>query len=162
MNEFDWKTEAAAARVLRAADVMPPFNGAAPRLSNRSAEFEPASARSDRKEATSEQGKGRAHSLDFARGPKDDVAPPPADGAEIPKFDLAENILAEQRRVSARKRKGPGQSDDVPVETGGAGRKGSVGEPLPEEPAELQRIVAEIVARDIERLCKRSNRPLQR
>ena len=76
--------------------------------------------------------------------------------SEIPKFDLAEQILAEQRKVASARRKGPGKAVE-------AERKEQSSEPvdyLVEQPTpmalERQQIIAEIVARDIEKWCKRN------
>jgi len=81
---------------------------------------------------------------------------------EIPKYDLAENILAEQRRVAAGRRRSPGRAvlAQEPVSTSASPEPQRNGAKLSPEPmsgtlAELQRIVTEIVARDIERLCRR-------
>jgi hypothetical protein len=110
-----------------------------------------------------------------------DVIPPfdkdaqrPEDGVGIPSYDLAENILAEQRQAAGRRRRGPSHAGAGPCACPGA-----VGQPrgrvpkreeiafgVPVAPAdlaspdlrELQRVVAEIVARDIERLCRRPDR----
>lgn len=70
---------------------------------------------------------------------------------EIPTFDLAEQIMAEHRKVTAVKRKGPGKLARPPKK---------------QHPAELvarnvvpgavsgpEQVIAEIVARDIENLC---------
>ena len=71
---------------------------------------------------------------------------------EIPKFDLAKQIMAEHRKITAVKRKGPAKKAKPPKK---------------KHPAELiaqnvkpgtivsgpQQIIAEIVARDIENLC---------
>jgi hypothetical protein len=71
---------------------------------------------------------------------------------EIPKFDLAKQIMAEHRKVTAVRRKGPAKNAKLPKR---------------QHPAELiarkvtpesivsgpDRIIAEIVARDIENLC---------
>lgn len=94
---------------------------------------------------------------------------------EIPTFDLAEQIMAEHRKVTAVKRKGPGKvvrppkkqhpaesiTQNVVPEQGhdsspGAGR--SLYEPRESGPearmsAGPQQVIAEIVARDIENLC---------
>jgi hypothetical protein len=74
--------------------------------------------------------------------------------SEIPKFDLAEEIMAEQRRITAIRRKAPGPK------TGAQGLKPEV-QPVDhiiEEPkpalSEQEKIIAEIVAKDIERLCR--------
>ena len=70
---------------------------------------------------------------------------------EIPKFNLAEEIMAEQRKVVAIKRKAPGlkasaQSSPKPA----APADYTISPQLSQE----QHIIAEIVARDIERFCK--------
>ena len=74
--------------------------------------------------------------------------------SEIPKFDLAEELMAEQRRITAIRRKAPGGKPDAqrlkpepqPVEH------------INEEPkpalSEQDKIIAEIVARDIESMCR--------
>jgi hypothetical protein len=63
---------------------------------------------------------------------------------EIPSFDLAEEIMAEQRKITAIRRKGPS-------------RKNEAQKLKPEtQPVEhiQERVITEIVARDIERLCR--------
>ena len=67
----------------------------------------------------------------------------------VPSFDLAEEIMAEQRKITAAKRKSPGvktPAPQSPAQIGSAGRK---------EPVLLEQslIIAEIVARDIKKLC---------
>jgi len=74
---------------------------------------------------------------------------------EIPSYDLAENILAEQRRAAGRRRRGPGRVEDEPVAVAPVGATHA--SPVQDLP-ELQRVVAEIVARDIERLCRGPDR----
>ena len=73
---------------------------------------------------------------------------------QIPKFDLAEEIMAGQRKITSIRRKAPGkkveiQSQEPEVELIGY----TIGQPTPALSGQEQ-IVAEIVARDIERLCK--------
>lgn len=73
---------------------------------------------------------------------------------EIPRFDLAEEIMAEQRKIIAIKRKAPGerkeaQSQELKAEPTGY----SIEQPTPAQSYQEQ-IVAEIVTRDIERLCR--------
>ena len=128
-------------KALRATDVIPPFGKSTPLSDNGEADAEQAQALS------SKAGDGVA------------VSPLSAGDGAIPAYDLAENILAEQRRAAGRRRRGPGRAPEEPAA-------------LPEKPAlrgfaadlasqnllELQRIVAEIVARDIERLCRRPDR----
>ena len=79
---------------------------------------------------------------------------------DIPRFDLAEDIMAEQRRLIAIRRKGPGGPTPIPVTTP------QLSSDLPPAPrcsddggafegigAEWDPIIANIVARDIEQLC---------
>jgi len=84
---------------------------------------------------------------------------------EIPRFDLAEKIMAEQRRITAVRRKAPGKKTAAhPAHRGWAGAQGqepevesigyTIGRPTPAL-SEQERIITEIVARDIERLCRR-------
>lgn len=69
---------------------------------------------------------------------------------EVPKFDLAGQIMAEHRRATASRRKGPG-AGGVKEEVGRVervgGRRMVVAMPRPDE------IIREIVARDIRRFC---------
>jgi hypothetical protein len=111
--------------------------------------------------------------------------PRPSNGrGEIPKFDLAEQILAEQRKITAIRRKAPGKHQRLPslappllsatadkgitrvqAQDGAAGKKTEPAnqqsqaesisytiQPLPLTLSEQGRIIAEIVARDIEKL----------
>jgi len=71
---------------------------------------------------------------------------------QIPKFDLAENIMAEQRKVAAERRKAPGvkavpQPQERKVLSTAYNIEGERVSLLEED-----RIIAEIVARDIARL----------
>jgi hypothetical protein len=73
---------------------------------------------------------------------------------EIPRFDLAEDIMAEHRKISAIRRKAPGkriEARKAALEAEPAGY--TMGWSAPAEPYQ-QDIIAEIVARDIERLCR--------
>ena len=79
----------------------------------------------------------------------EDVVTPPHD---IPKFDLAEQILAEQRKLSSVRRKGPGKRAKAPTPKK-VHPVARIVEPSPMLP-EQERIIAEIVARDIENLVK--------
>jgi hypothetical protein len=72
--------------------------------------------------------------------------------SEIPKFDLAEQIMAEQRKVTAIRRKAPGKKTKAPdrqprIQSTGCAIK----QPVPTL-SEKEPIIAEIVARDIEKL----------
>lgn len=69
--------------------------------------------------------------------------------SEIPSFDLAEEIMAEQRKITAIRRKAPSKKNE-------AQRSEPQAQPVDiEQPlSEQEKIIAEIVARDIERLCR--------
>jgi hypothetical protein len=88
---------------------------------------------------------------------KGDLAPLPASEQkrpEVPRFDLAEEIMAEQRKVTAIKRKGPGAKVKVGETERQAGAVGYKIQHPREQSGETERLIAEIVARDIERLCR--------
>ncbi len=73
---------------------------------------------------------------------------------EIPKFDLAEQIMAEQRKITAIRRKAPGQKTKAPdrqprIES----TCSAIRQPAPKL-SEKGLIIAEIVARDIEKLYR--------
>ncbi len=73
----------------------------------------------------------------------------------IPRFDLAEQIMSEQRKNASISRKGPARKVRPPKQP----RKVElVGHPKrsPPVPPEQEQIIAEIVARDIETLCRSS------
>ena len=78
-------------------------------------------------------------------------------GTEIPKFDLAQEIMAKQRKLTATRRKAPVEKlQSLPKQNTSK---------LPLDPSsqpahlssEQQRIIAEIVARDIQRLLCNGN-----
>jgi hypothetical protein len=84
-----------------------------------------------------------------------------AGGPEIPTYDLAENILAPHRRSAAKRRKSPGQVQPEPqAPVARVDVATQVLEPPSQDPLEIRRLVAEIVARDIERLCRKPSKPL--
>jgi len=70
---------------------------------------------------------------------------------EIPKFDLAEQIMAEHRKVTAVKRKGPGKMVKPPKKQHPAE---SIAWNITTGPVLYgpEQVIAEIVARDIENL----------
>jgi hypothetical protein len=72
---------------------------------------------------------------------------------DIPKFDLAEQIMAEQRKVAATRRKGPGKRVDAPKRQRLEPVGPAVVEPSPVS-SEEEKVIAEIVARDIQDLCR--------
>ena len=71
---------------------------------------------------------------------------------DIPKFDLAEQIMAEHRKITAVRRKGPGKMASPPKKQHPAE---SVTRNVVPGPilSGSEQIIAEIVARDIENLC---------
>lgn len=97
--------------------------------------------------------------------PVNEVYPPPKPAAdknektsisektsEIPRFDLAEEIMAEQRKITAIKRKAPGKKAEIQRLKPKVQPDQSITEqPMP---SEQDKIIAEIVARDIEKLCR--------
>ena len=76
--------------------------------------------------------------------------------SEIPQFDLANDIMAEQRKITAVRRKGPGKKAEAkerePARKEAALDAKTVQTPVPM--AQADKIIADIVRRDIERLCK--------
>ena len=70
----------------------------------------------------------------------------------VPKFNLAEEIMAEQRRIAAIKRKGPDKKTELDQP-----QVQSVGYAI-EQPGQVlakqDQIITEIVARDIESVCR--------
>jgi hypothetical protein len=82
--------------------------------------------------------------------------------SEIPKFNLAEEIMAEHRRITAIRRKGPGEKDEAQKQERASEPAGdTTGQPKPAL-SEQKQIIAEIVARDIESLCKGDTRSGQK
>lgn len=79
-------------------------------------------------------------------------SPEPETG-EIPKLDLAKQILAEERKATSARRKGPGGRSKAATskpEVKPVSR--ATGRPVPEL-SERDQIITQIVARDIEKLC---------
>ena len=74
--------------------------------------------------------------------------------ADIPRFDLAEEIMAQHRKATAIKRKSPGKKTEVRTEKKSYKQKSEAADYMAGEEisANEDLIVAEIVARDIERL----------
>jgi hypothetical protein len=80
---------------------------------------------------------------------------------EIPKFDLAEEIMAEQRKITSIRRKGPSKKVETQSREPEAELIGYTIEQPTQALLEQEQIVAEIVARDIERMCKRGTSGIQ-
>ena len=155
--------------VLRARDIMPPDKKKTRRKpesqnsSERTAPSADAAPISAKKEKTAGRGSQKPElekvKLSSDVSPKVNLKKTDFVGAhqekgEIPKFDLAEDIMAEQRKVTAIKRKAPNkknefQSQEPEVES----TSYTIEQPAPAL-SEQDKIITEIVARDIERLCQ--------
>ena len=155
MDEMNSRMRPNMEKVLRAMDVIPPFDShGGPPGPDVTHTYRPPAPMGARSEGSTQGEMPSAVALE-------PVSPPPEGGDDIPTFDLGEKILAEQRRMTARKRKGPGvpepavdpESNGIEDETPPAARVAST-ETVPDDVAQLQQIVADIVSRDIERLCK--------
>jgi len=158
------------ADVLRAADIIPPFAGAAgqpPRLPTQvGAAGRKAPPRKDtaggkappqpQKESFCED--LAEHPVSQRPGSVESASAAAGGGAHepgaIPKFDLAEELMAGQRTASAARRKAPGRKGTA---TNNGERPRSIEyarKALSQELSQQQLIIADIVARDIERLCR--------
>ena len=71
----------------------------------------------------------------------------------VPKFDLAEQIMAEQRKNASVRRKGPAKRVQPAKRQP---KLDPVGHAMMPQPMALgqEQVITEIVARDIERLCR--------
>lgn len=159
MDEVDQNVRPKRVRALRATDIMPPFDKSPAPVDVGGTELEPPEPAALEPVHTNSQ-TDSAPDAGFAETSPagQDTEASPADDGEIPKYDLAENILAEQRRVAAKRRRAPSQSEEEPLDPPKpSDLKPSEPELPSEDLPELQRIVAEIVAKDIERLCRRPN-----
>ena len=157
MDEVDQNARPKRVRALRATDIMPPFDKIPAAADAGGSELEPPSPAALEPVHT-ESRTDSDLDADFGETSPawQDAEPSSADGGVIPRYDLAENILAEQRRVAAKRRRAPSQSGDAPLDPPKpSDLKPSEPELPSEDLPELQRIVAEIVAKDIERLCRR-------
>lgn len=151
MSEAGKKMRSNMERVLRAMDVIPPFGDDS---GNGGAAGEPVSDEP-----------ARPRIQPWTRPQPRTAVPrepdPPSRCEEparhIPTFDLGEKILAEQRRMTARKRKAPGgahiDTSEVPPPSVAALPSPYAVEAAAQDALQLEQLVAEIVARDIDRLC---------
>ncbi len=148
MDDNDTRMKTNMEKVLRAMDVIPPFRPGEARDSNEAplGRAAPSRPQGQRRRPSSQKSARAAES-----------AGPGVQKAGIPEFDLGERILAEQRRVTARKRRPPGAAEgrqaDRVDETQASPRM-PLALPGEHDLMQLQRIVADIVARDIESLCR--------
>lgn len=91
---------------------------------------------------------------DIIPGAKNTASSQGNEHSRIPTFNLADDIMAAQRRVSAEKRRGPGVKFESEMVEQSGRDAGQTEEAAIVVAPEQDRIVAEIVARDIERLCR--------
>jgi len=82
--------------------------------------------------------------------------------SEIPSFNLAEDIMAEQRKITAIRRKAPGQRTETLRSEPQTQPVDYTAEQEKPAPAEQERIITEIVARDIERLSGGDYSPISK
>ena len=144
--------------VIRADDIVPPYN----KEKHREQDL-PAKQAGRTKDILSQDGqkqtlKEAASSLSESRPRHAETgATEPGDVVqqvnEIPKFDLAEQIMAEQRKITAIRRKAPGQKSKTPDRRLRIQSTGYAIKPPPTL-SQKELIIAEIVARDIEKLYR--------
>ncbi len=168
MDEVNPNSQPKRRRVLRARDVIPPFEKGVPPADEGETKVEPlsrwASPTRNSLPVSALEPRMNHHPEDAedpsGPAPPDEAAEAvSADEPEVPTYDLAENILAEQRRAAGRRRRAPGRAQVKPLASPkGAGVRLFLPEPASQDLLELQQIVAQIVARDIERLCRRPDR----
>jgi hypothetical protein len=146
--------------IRRARDIMPPYKGKSHEESKSKKTSENVTASPAAADKSAE--KEKTHRKDTEERPAEQVKPEKSEPTEsvstgrqesqIPKFDLAEEIMAEQRKITAIRRKAPGKRIEA-----GEQKVRSIDyagqQPMPVSPEQGQ-IITEIVARDIERLCQ--------
>ena len=126
-------------KVLRAKDIIPPYNNKIPREQTHSL-----------KDGTSQHPRAKAELPETLPPEHEDSA---QQKSEIPQFNLANQILSEQRKVAAIKRQRPGlKNEDLSHKQ----QLPSTTYTLKPPPmlSQQEKIIAEIVARDILRLRK--------
>jgi hypothetical protein len=166
MNEqFDSGAEERKADVLRAQDIIPPLRApshpapisqeAGKNMPPPPAEVETSPEEQIRPFSIPEAGLEQIKKADDVLS---EAAKAEEQKSEIPRFDLAEDIMAEQRRITAVRRKGPGQKDEAEGQEREAEPAGDAfGQRMPALSGQEQ-IVADIVSRDIARLCRGGTR----
>jgi len=108
----------------------------------------PGNTRPDKKNKSQETGENKDQSTDAVEMAAEKEG-------RIPTFNLAEDIMAAQRKISSIRRKAPGQRDRTQSQQpeAASGSYHAIARPMP-TPSQQEQIIAEIVARDIERLCR--------
>jgi len=161
-KQFDTNSELRKGDVLRARDIIPsapPYGNIAGQEENLQ-ETAPNAPHPPAEPQTSPEKEHRGDNVPEARVEEVKPAeciPPPAtteqQKSEIPRFDLAEDIMAEHRRITAIRRKAPGQIDEAQKQVREAESAVYTTEKPSPALSEQEEIIVDIVARDIERLC---------
>lgn len=125
--------------ILRAKDIIPPYNK----------KIHQEQKLSLKDEAPQPTGNQTKHTEMFPPKHEDTAR----QKAEIPQFDLANQILSEQRKVATIKRKKPGPKNDVTSHNPKVPSTDYTLKPPPMLSLQ-EKIIAEIVARDIQKLRK--------
>ncbi|MHC4658620.1 MAG: hypothetical protein ACYS83_05500 [Planctomycetota bacterium] len=134
------------ADVVRARDIMPPYKKKTSQEPKSQETSESATAAADKPSEKEETAHKDTPATQLAAVAAQQTK------SEIPRFDLAEEIMAEQRKISAVRRKAPGEREELKAEPADS----TVVKPAPRLSYE-DKIIAEIVARDIGRLCRGNN-----
>ena len=142
-EQIDENVKSSKPNVLRAKDIVPPF-GKEPHRKRESSEKSKTSGSLSKQQILAQEKEEILSS-----GKKQE-------SNEIPRFDLAEEIMAEQRKVTAIKRKPPGKKTETQSKEDELESTGYVVKQLPETLSEQEQIIAEIVARDIQQFCRRT------
>ncbi|MHC4158292.1 MAG: hypothetical protein ACYSSO_04350 [Planctomycetota bacterium] len=147
------------ADILRARDIVPPYKKKTKKQRKSQKKDEDTSNPANIAEPSTE--KEKTTRKDAGPIPIETTVPkktrPPSakqEEAEIPRFDLAEEIMAEQRKITSIRRKSPGKKAEAKRKHLQAKPVSYTIKQLTPEQAEQNRIIAEVVARDIERLCR--------
>jgi hypothetical protein len=142
--------------VLRAKDIVPPFDREESQQSNSSEPFKENFSVSKLKGTRDSNSLEQENSqyLPSAEAANTKDAKKEQESSEVPKFDLAEDIMAGQRKVTAARRKAPSQRSQVTSIRNQAKVIGYALEQIANAPKKQEKIIAEIVAADIEKLRK--------
>ncbi|HUT29737.1 MAG TPA: hypothetical protein VMX13_08095 [Sedimentisphaerales bacterium] len=136
--------------ILRSRDIIPPYN-------QEPAQEAPRREAGGQKDATGEPAEPAAQEGEVQAGTAEEEPAGPAEPSqksEIPRFDLAEDIMAEQRRITAIRRKAPAEKKEAQVQELQVEAAGRRFEPVSPGGPQEEKIIAQIVARDIERLLR--------
>ncbi|MHC4458032.1 MAG: hypothetical protein ACYS0I_13290 [Planctomycetota bacterium] len=137
---------------LRASDIMPPYKkGKNQAVKQQEASEKTTQPTDSAQETPAQQAASSQDNITKAQNKAEDTG---ERQAEIPKFDLAEEIMAEQRKITAIKRKGPGKKIEAQGQERHVEPAGYAIEPPRSASPEQEKIISEIVARDIEKLLR--------